>query len=280
MIAGRPPGVILPGVDDLRFGAAVRAVRVRRRLRQADVATLAGVSAATVGRVERGAVAGVTLGSVRSIASACGIRVELQPRWRGGELDRLLSARHSAMHDAVSRWLRQFGGWELVPEASYAIGAERGVIDVLGWHPAREAILVLELKTQIVDVNDLLGAMDRRKRLAPRIAADRGWWRPTSGQAGFLEARNHDGSRHPGSLPAIAVWVLVAEGATNRRRVAGHADVLRRAFPADGRALAGWLRDPSHSVAGLSFFSDRHWMNASAIRTPVHRVRRRRGEPD
>ena len=47
--------------------------------------------------------------------------------------------------------------WVVRPEVSFSIYGERGVIDVLAWHPARRAILVIELKTELVDINELMG---------------------------------------------------------------------------------------------------------------------------
>ena len=85
----------------------------------------------------------------------------------------------------------------LAPEVSFSIYGERGVIDILAWHPGRRALLIIELKTDIVDVNDLAGSADRRRRLAPKIVAERGWDPVT-----------------------VSVWVIVAPGRTNRRRVA------------------------------------------------------------
>ncbi len=87
-------------------------------------------------------------------------------RWRGGELDRLLNARHSAMHELVAGRFAQLPGWQIVPEASFSIYGERGAVDVLGWHAARGMLLVVELKTEIVDVQDLLASVDRKRRLA------------------------------------------------------------------------------------------------------------------
>ena len=58
---------------------------------------------------------------------------------------------------------------------SFSIGRERGVIDSLAVHAASRASLVIELKTEIVDVNELIATFDRKARLAQRIATERGW---------------------------------------------------------------------------------------------------------
>jgi hypothetical protein len=154
--------------------------------------------------------------------------------------------------DAVTRWLSRTSGWIVVPEVSFAIAGERGWIDLLAWHAASRTLLVIELKTIIADVQDLIGIVDRKVRLGPRIARDRGW------------------------VPvAIASWVFVGEGPTNRRRVAAHAGILRAAFPADRRALRSWLREPSGRLSGLSFFSYSTARSSATRGTGSQRVRRR-----
>jgi hypothetical protein len=172
---------------------------------------------------------------VRRVAAALDIRVDLVPRWRGGELDRQLNSRHSAMHEDVARWIGRHAGWVFIPEASFSIFGERGIVDILAWHEGAGAVAVLELKTAIVDVQELIGTMDRKRRLAWRMAEERGW--------------------RPKSVSAV---ILVEDGQTNRRRIREHRTVLRAAFPSDGRRLAGWLRDPRRAVAILAMWSDDH----------------------
>ncbi len=274
------------GVDDQRMGALLRAIRVQRRRRQQDMAQAAGVSPASISRAERGAMSGLTLGSVRSIAAAYGVRVELQPRWRGGDLDRLLAAGHSAMHDVLARKLARHPGWQVTHEATYAFGAERGAIDALCWHPGARLLLIIELKTQVVDVNELLSAMDRRRRLARRMAADRGWIGARKEDADAVSdpsvARAKVREEHG---ITVATWVLLAEGRTNRRRAAAHAAVLSESFPGTRERLAAILRDPVREVArgagpwdGLSFLPFDHHGNAKRSPGQVSRVRPRAAE--
>jgi len=235
-------------VEDLRFGTTIRVARVRRRWRQEDLAVKAGVSRATIWRAEGGHVEELTLGVIRRVCEALEIRVELLPRSRGADLDRMVHARHSALHESVARAVAlEFPDWEMAHEVSFSIWGERGVIDLLLWHPGRRALLIIELKTEIVDTGDLLSTMDRRRRLAREIVKERGWDPVT-----------------------ISTWVIVAPSRTNERRVAEHRSVLRSAFPADGRQIRGWLRDPVGSIAALS-----PWWEPSAVPSaPTFRVRR------
>ena len=199
-------------------------------MRQEDIAERAGVGRATVSRLERGHVDALTLGTIQRICDVLDIRVVLYPRWRGGDLDRMLSAGHAAMHEQIARWFRRrWPDWTTAPEISFAYYGERGVIDVLAWHAESRTLLVIELKTELVDLNETVGTLDRKRRLAERVARDRGW-----------------------QPEAIGVWLVVATGRTNHRRIAEHATFLRNAYPANGQALRRWLAQPSGPIAALS----------------------------
>lgn len=237
-------------MSDQRVGAAFRAVRIRRGWRQIDVAAPAGVSRAQVSLIERGHIGSVTVDALRRVAAVLDIRIDVIARWRGGELDRLLNARHSGLEDAVARWLRHLR-WEVAPEVSFAIYRESGWIDLLAWHPPTGTLLVIEIKTEIVDVQELIGLVDRKARLAPKIARERGWI-----------------ARY------VATLVIIAEGPTNRRHVAAHSSLLRAAFPGDGRAARRWLRSPLGPFAGLAFFSSAAGGNAKSAFSAQKRVRK------
>ena len=237
-----------------RLGNAIRLLRHRRRWTQADLGARARVSKSTISRIERGHVRSLSVATIQDVAGELDIRVDLVPRWRSGDMDRLLNRRHATLHELVARWFGEFvPEWVLAPEVSYSIYGERGVIDVLAWHPGRRALVVIELKTDIVDVNDVVGAADRRRRLARAIAADRGW--------------------HPAS---VSVWVIVASSRTNRRRIADHAAMLRAAFPMDARRVRAWLRDPVGPVAALSIWPNSHAGKLGPDLTPSRRVARPR----
>jgi len=237
-------------MDDQRLGTAIRQVRHRRQWRQADVAARCGLSPSFISRLERGHVGPQTVDAIRAVAAALDIRVDLVPRWRAGDLDRLLNARHSALHESVARWFRdRYPAWTLIPEVSFAIYSDRGVIDILGWHPGRRAVLVIELKTDLADVNELLGTLDRKRRVAPKVASERGWDPVT-----------------------VSAWLIVADSRTNRRRLEAHAAMLDGALPHDGSVVRRWLSDPAGVVGAVSFWS---WSFESPRpgRASVRRVR-------
>jgi transcriptional regulator with XRE-family HTH domain len=248
-----------------RVGAAIRVVRCRRGIRQSDLARSAGVSTATISRIERGHMASLPLETAARVASELDVRLDVVARWRGGELDRLLNAGHSAMHEQVARMFGRFPGWQVAPEASFSIWGERGVIDVLAWHSARRMLLVIELKTAIVDVQDLISTIDRKRRLAAEIASARGWGTPEAGGAPTPDAI--------GAGVCTSAWVIVADTRTNRARLAAHVSVLRAAFPADGRTMRGWIPDPQQPVAALSFLQITSAGKRMSSRGGLQRVR-------
>ncbi|HEX7491149.1 MAG TPA: helix-turn-helix transcriptional regulator [Candidatus Limnocylindrales bacterium] len=227
-------------MNDMTLAAALRAVRLRRGLRQLDLATLARVSRATISLVERGHWQCLSIETVRRIAAVLDVRIDCVARWRGGDLDRLLSRRHSALAEQVAGLLQAHSGWIVVPEVSFAIYGERGVIDQLGWHEAAAHLLVLELKTEFVDINAALGTLDRKVRLARTIAAERGW-----------------------GPKLVSVWLIVSDTRTNRRHAAEHSTLLGTRFKMDGRQLRAYLRNPSAATTGLAFMTNANPHNAA-----------------
>ncbi|MGD0018458.1 MAG: helix-turn-helix domain-containing protein [Candidatus Limnocylindrales bacterium] len=222
-------------MDDLQFGSIVRAVRKRRSLSQVELARLAGVSHATVSLIERGHCEKLSLRTVRRIGSALDVRIELLGRWRGGELDRLLSRRHSMLGESFAQFLLSHPGWVVEPEVSFSVWGERGTIDQLGWHACTGHLLVVELKTALVDINEMLGTLDKKLRLARTIAGERGW-RPAM----------------------VSVWLIVEDTKTNRRHAAEHRTLLASRLRLDGRHLRSFVGRPTLATSGLAF-----WTNAN-----------------
>ena len=156
------------------------------------------------------------------------------------------------MHEVLARYFLDLPGWVVEPEVSFSIYGERGIIDVLAWHPTSRILLVIELKTEIVDLNEMLGTLDRKRRLASQIASERGW-----------------------DPVAIATWIVVADSRANRRAAADHAAVLRSKLPSDGRQVARWLRNPSGRLDALSFLPDVHGLHSGVDPAPIRRVLKR-----
>ena len=117
-------------------------------------------------------------------------------------------------------------GWEWSGEVSFrSTASAESSTSSRGTHATR-SLLIIELKTELVDPQDLVAVMHRRVRLgdvSPRASA--------------------------GSPARSAAWVIVRRSRTERRRLLRHERILRRAFPSDGRTMRdgctthqGWSR--------------------------------------
>jgi transcriptional regulator with XRE-family HTH domain len=239
-------------VDLVRLGARLRAIRIERRERLVDVARRSGLSASAISRNERGKSRRSTIENLDRHAGALDASLDLTLRWRGADVDRLINAGHSALHEIVARLFSTLRGWVAVPEVSYSIYGERGVIDWLAWHPATRSLLVIELKTTLVDVQAVLAALDRYRRLAAQIARDRGWQPAT-----------------------VSVWLAFEDSTRNRRAVAAHRQVFETVLPADGRAMRRWLRRPTGQVRALSFLAISHGVTTKRTTRRVAAPRRK-----
>jgi transcriptional regulator with XRE-family HTH domain len=208
-------------VDSIKFGRGIRALRQRRGWRQEDLATAAGVSRSVVARVEQGRGDRAPFTTLQRVAAALGARVIVRLDWQGEGLDRLIDARHAALVDLVVREMSS-NGWLCVTEATFNVYGERGSVDVLAFHPENGVLVVIEVKSAIPELGAMLLTLDRKVRLAPRIAADRGW-KPT----------------------AVGRLLVVGDGRTTRRRLGEHRSMFDSAFPVRGWAARRWLARPA-----------------------------------
>lgn len=219
-------------MDDRKLGRVLRAIRHRLSERQADVGESAGVSQDVVSRAERGKLAELKVGTLRSIATALDADLVISIRWRGAELDRLLDEGHAALAGRVARMLEDLG-WEVHPEVSYSVYGERGSIDLLAWHAHTRTLLVVEIKTELASLEATVRKLDEKVRLAPAVADERFGWRPRG----------------------IAHLLVLPASSTPRRQVRRHAAVLDKAFPVRGTVVREWLAAPAGAIGGLMFAS-------------------------
>lgn len=196
---------------------------------QAQVGRLAGVSQRTVSRVEHGSLRSITLASVEAMAVGLGIRLRLDPRWQGGDGDRLLDREHAAVVELVVAELQRLG-WEALVEYTFNHYGERGSVDVVGWHALTRSLVIIEVKSRLNDLQDLLASLGRTIRIVPRRLQDeRGWESIRVGRAVAL----------PGTT-------------ANRAVIERHRAIFDASFPARARTLRRWLRDPSGDGARRS----------------------------
>jgi transcriptional regulator with XRE-family HTH domain len=236
-------------MEGVRLGRQLRALRIRKRRRQEDVGREAGLSRSKVSRIERGLLGSISVGDLERVADALGATIDVRLRWQGEGLDRLLDEAHSRLVDVVVTFLRA-AGWDVVIEASYSFWGERGSIDILAYHRATGIVLVIEVKSIVPDSQALLHALDRKTRLARKIAAERGW-----------------------RVTHVARLLVIGASDTSRRRVARLAATYDTAFPDRGSAVRKWLRNPSGAISGLLFVAPAQGMRTNDAATAHQRVR-------
>ena len=217
-------------MNDIRAGRLIAAVRIHLELRQQDLADLASVSQKVVTLLERGRIEEVSVRNQRRVCAALGIESELDLRWRGGLGDRLIDRVHASIVEAVTAVLVR-AGWEVLPEFTFNEFGERGSVDILAWHPGRRALLIVEVKSRITDVQAMLMAMSRKVRLVPAVVTrDRGWDRR-----------------------ALGIIVAMPESHANRDLIGRHPATFEASFPARTTACRAWVQAPTGDLAGLWF---------------------------
>ena len=218
--------------DPLRIGRSLRAIRTRLGLRQVDVALRAGVSRSFVSSLERGQSRATDVGRIEAVCRALGADLDVRVRWRGEGLDRLLDEGHAAVVDRMVALLGSMG-WQTWLEVTFNDYGDRGSIDVFGWYPESRSLLIVEVKSVVPDAQGTLARLDRKTRVAPKVARERGL--------------------DPVSVSRLLV---VGDTSTNRRRVARFEALFGAALPDRGWAVRGWLSKPSGSISGLLFLPD------------------------
>jgi transcriptional regulator with XRE-family HTH domain len=237
-------------MDAGRVARSYRALRIRRCWRQRDLADAAGVSRQLITKVESSDLREVQVSTLEQVAVALGASLDVNLRWRGEGLDRLLDAAHAALVEAVVDRLARWD-WECAVEVSFAIRGERGSIDLFALHRATASVLVTEVKSVVPDSQATIHVLDRKARVACLVASDRGW-----------PCRN------------VGRLLVIGESTTARRRLASLGLTYRAAFPTRGHGVSDWLRSPSGSMSGLLFLP---FATAGGVRNRVtgrQRVRR------
>jgi transcriptional regulator with XRE-family HTH domain len=219
--------------DDVGAGRQVAAVRLSRNRTQSDVARRAGFTRPVVSRVERGLLDGVTVGTLRSLSRALGMPPLVAVGWRGPEIDRLLDEAHAALVEATVALLVRHG-WIVVTEYSFNHFGERGAMDILAWHPAAATLLIVEIKSRLWDLQDMLGALDRKRRLVPGLARREFGWNADS----------------------VGVLLVMPETRSHRASIERHRATFRTASPLGQVDVKRWLERPIGGLRGILFLNN------------------------
>lgn len=219
-------------MDIIRLGLGLRALRHRRGWTQDQLSKRAGVSRSVIWRIERGHADRVAIHTLVRVALALDARIDVRLLWQGEGLDRLLDGRHAGLVDQVLEILRS-ADWELATEVSFNIRGERGSIDILAFHRATGSLLVIEVKSVVPDLQAMLFALDRKGRLAPEIARERGW-----------------------ATRTVTRLLVLPDDRTARRRIDAHAATFATALPARTAGIRGWIKQPQGTRPGVMFLTD------------------------
>lgn len=153
-------------------GRQLRMLRIRKSWRQLDVAEKARLSTSVIGRHEAGVIG--SSGALERHAGVFGLRVEVRLIGFAGELVRLGDEEHAAIVETLAAWFRS-AGFLVEPEASFSEWGERGRIDLLAYDPQTGTLVIVEVKTHLLDLQDLFGSLNFKERLVSTIAERRGW---------------------------------------------------------------------------------------------------------
>jgi hypothetical protein len=210
-----------------------RLLRVRAGLRQVDVAERARVGRWKISALENNRVGKLLVEELDRCFETLDASLMLTVAHGGAEVDRLLDRRHAALVAAIVRVLRSLG-WETRVEVTFNEFGDRGSIDVVGWHAARRALVVIEVKSEIASIEGLLRPFAVKCRLASKIVGEQFGWRPS----------------------VVGHVIVLPEDRTARRAVERHAAVFDSTFPKRSRELRSWLRNPAGPIAGVWFVTD------------------------
>jgi transcriptional regulator with XRE-family HTH domain len=222
-----------PRAQDVRLGEMLRALRRKQKLTQDQVAAAVGASRRSVGRIERGRVADLSVGLVRDVFEACDARLYLNAWWNGVALDRLLDERHAGITERAIPWLHELG-WLTALEVTFNEYGDRGSIDILAAHEATHSALIGEVKGSIGSTEETNRILDMKVRVAPNLVERRFGWRPAT----------------------VSRLLILPNDASVRRVVNRHGETFGSAYPVRGVAVRRWLRQPVGAISGLCFLSE------------------------
>jgi transcriptional regulator with XRE-family HTH domain len=219
-------------MDRTRVGMDVRLLRRRRGWTQEQLGSEAKVSRSTISAIEHGRAERASMSTLIAVVEALGARLSMRIYWHGEALDRMRDERHAALVDRILRVMIAHA-WVAQSEVTFNEFGERGSIDVLACHPGSGALLVIEVKSVVPDLQDMLSTLDRKTRLAPGLARKAGW-----------------------RVRSVSRLLVLPEDRTVRRRVAHHSVTFDVVLPLRNAAVKRWLRSPDGPIAGVLFVTD------------------------
>jgi transcriptional regulator with XRE-family HTH domain len=203
----------------------VRTARMACAMTQRELSRRSGVSQSRISRIENLRTHDIALSEIDALLVALGVRY-----WLGTEAPRVTRSSRDLVHGWCAAYVTRrlvAAGW--LVEREVEIGGDRwkGWIDVLAFHPATDVLLVIEVKTEIVDLGEIERTLNWYQRQAPVAARRFGW-----------VARE------------VASSLLVLDTAANERLFSSNRDLLRLGFPGRARQLLGVVRTGTLADSG------------------------------
>jgi hypothetical protein len=121
-------------------------------------------------------------------------------------------------------------GWQTLPEHTFNEWGERGSIDCFAWLPGGRAVLCVEIKTRLADLQDLLSTEDRKRRLAPILARKLGW-----------------------NPVVVGSLIALPEETWARNAVTRYRSIFDAKFPLRATEIRRWLKKPVGDAGGIWF---------------------------
>jgi len=212
-----------PGARPIRatFARACLATRLDLDISREQLAERIGVTPSYIGRIERGS-ANPSVALIEAIADALGLDLRLDvrpPIFPGGPHVR--DAVHARCSAYADRHLRT-EGWVTAREVEIVQGRSHGWIDLLAFDRRTGTLLIVEVKTRLLDLGGLERQVAWYERTALRPALALGW-RPRR--------------------TSLVVLALASEEVD--RVVRAHRDLLSFAFPIRAREISRGIADPA-----------------------------------
>jgi transcriptional regulator with XRE-family HTH domain len=239
-------------MDDVRVGRILRALRRRVGWTQRELGRRCGLSQQAISLIERGHGSSLSGATLRRTFAVLDARWEPMVSWRGGDLDRLVDAGHARLVDAVVNRLNALR-WDVRVEVTYSVFGERGSIDVLAARRDAQAVVSVEVKSDLTVVEATIRKSDEKDRLVRRsVARERFGFSPRS----------------------VGRLLVLPSTDSARRRLRSSAATLDVAFPARGPEVRQWLRRPVGDLAGVLLIADTNRSGDTCARGGQKRVRR------
>jgi transcriptional regulator with XRE-family HTH domain len=199
-----------------RLGQRLRAARVRRRVTQAQLGGMVGLSQSEISRLELGQGSGAPIGVWLALAAVIGLqpRFEFARDWRDEPVD----AGHLAVQELLLRLARVGGA---VGRFELPVGSSDPThfVDVLVRDDRRRRLIVEEAWNSIHDIGASVRSFQRKLALARDLAISSGGDRPYT---------------------VHGVWVVRATK-RNRDLIARYPEIFGRQFPGSSRAWVNAL---------------------------------------